>query len=165
MVLACIALGSNLGKRQAALRAAAERLRRLPRSRFVALATFRQTTPVDAPTGSPDFLNSAATVETELEAAELLGHLLEIERDLGRVRGSPGQGAPAERNAPRTIDLDLLLFGDMVVASPTLTLPHPRMHLRLFVLEPLAEIAPEAVHPPTGKTIQQLRDELLANGG
>jgi 2-amino-4-hydroxy-6-hydroxymethyldihydropteridine diphosphokinase len=161
MVIACIALGSNLGKRQAALRAAAERLRGLPRSRFLKLATFRQTAAVDAPAGSPDFLNSAATVETELGPGELLAHLLEIERELGRTR----RAGAGQRNSPRTIDLDLLLHGDTAMDSPGLTLPHPRMHQRLFVLEPLAEIAPEVVHPPTGKTIRQLRDELLAGGG
>ena len=155
MVIAAIALGSNLGKRQAALRAAAERLRKLPHSRLVALATFRQTLPVDAPPGSPAFLNSALTLETTLEPPALLAHLLHIERALGRVRD------PATLNAPRTIDLDLLLHGSTVMNTPELVLPHPRMHQRLFVLEPLAEIAPHLIHPVFQKNIRQLFDELL----
>jgi 2-amino-4-hydroxy-6-hydroxymethyldihydropteridine diphosphokinase len=155
MVIACIGMGSNLGKRQVALRAAAERLRTLPRTRLVALATFRQTDPVEAPAGSPKFLNSAATLETDLSPEELLGHLLQIERDLGRERTAGSQ------NAPRTIDLDLLLYGSTCSATATLTLPHPRMHERLFVLQPLAEIAPSVVHPRTGKTIEQLFHVLL----
>jgi len=155
MVIAAIALGSNLGKRQAALRAAAARLSALPASRLMALATFRQTEPVLAPAGSPTFLNSAVTLDTELLPEDLLAHLLQVERDLGRTRD------PDSRNAPRTIDLDLLLHGDAVLDSPTLTLPHPRMHERLFVLQPLAEIAPDLVHPTCRKTIRQLLAELL----
>jgi len=157
MVIAAIALGSNLGKRQAALRAAAERLRSLPASHVMALATFRQTEPVDAPPGSPAFLNSAVIVETELSPETLLDHLLQIERGLGRTRD------PATLNAPRTIDLDLLLHGNTVLSSSALTLPHPRMHLRLFVLEPLAEIAPDLVHPTQHKTIRQLLKQLQAS--
>jgi 2-amino-4-hydroxy-6-hydroxymethyldihydropteridine diphosphokinase len=157
MVIAAIALGSNLGKRQAALRAAAERLRALPHSHVLALATFRQTLPVDAPAGSPAFLNSALTLGTELSAEQLLSCLLEIERDLGRVRDD------ASRNAPRTIDLDLLLHGSSVADSSALTLPHPRMHERLFVLEPLAEIGPELVHPILHKTVREMLEALRAS--
>lgn len=151
-----IALGSNLGKRQLALRSALERLAKIPGTRLIAAADFVRTAPVDAPQGSPEFLNSAAHLQTSLSARDFLNHLLAIERDLGRQRDA------ATRNAPRPIDLDLLLFDRQVIAEPNLSIPHPRMHLRRFVLAPLSSIAPGAVHPVLGKSVRELLADLDA---
>ena len=155
--LAAIALGSNLesneiGNREANLRAAIERLRGLGEVR--AVSSFYDTEPVGY-VDQPRFLNGALLVETELEPLELMRGLLEIERAMGRDR----VGAVAK--GPRVIDLDLLLYGDRVVTTAELTLPHPEMQVRRFVLEPLAEIAPEMVHPVLGMTV----GEMLAGLG
>ena len=151
MARACIALGSNLGNRDAALRAAIARLEALPQGRLIAVSTFIETPPVDAPSGSGFFLNAAAVMETKLSAPELLRLLLDIERDLGRLSriGQP-------RNAPRVIDLDLLLYDELILDAPRLRVPHPRMHERAFVLRPLAEIAPDALHPVLNKSVREL---------
>jgi 2-amino-4-hydroxy-6-hydroxymethyldihydropteridine diphosphokinase len=153
MVIAYVALGSNLGKRQLALRTALARIGALPGSRVLAVARFRETEPEGAPAGSGRFINSAAAVETDLPPMEFLEALLAIERSLGRERKGGGQ------NEPRTIDLDLLMHGEAKMATATLTLPHPRMHLRRFVIEPLAEIAPGVAHPESGKTMRELLEE------
>jgi len=157
MVSAFVGLGSNLGKRQAALRTAARRLGEIANTRVVKLATFRETEAVDSPPGAPRFINSAAELETTLPPEALLQALLHIERDLGRIRDA------APQNAPRLIDLDLLMYGNSTIKTASLTLPHPRMHLRRFVLEPLAEIAPAAIHPPTGKSVRDLLAALNAS--
>jgi len=147
---AFIALGSNLRPRTAHLRAALGRLRRVVEVRSV--STFRRTEPV-AERGvratDPEFLNAAAALETDLDAHGLLAALLGIEAALGRDRTAGG-------TEPRTIDLDLLLFGDHVAREPGLIVPHPRMHRRRFVLEPLVEIAPNAWHPGLEKTAAEL---------
>lgn len=143
MIRAYVGLGANLGDRGAALRAALDELCREPGIDLTAVSSFRETDPVGI-VDQPPFLNAAAAVETELPARELLDRLLEIERRLGRTREGP-------RFGPRTIDLDLLLYGMERVEEPGLRLPHPRLHERLFALEPLAELDPELVVPGEGR--------------
>ena len=134
--------GANLGDREAMLRAALEQLGAEPGIEIVAVSTFRDTAPVGI-VDQPRFLNAAAAVDTDLSARELLDRLLGVERRLGRTREGP-------RFGPRTIDLDLLLYGDAEIAEPGLEVPHPRMHERLFVLEPLTELDPVLVVPGQG---------------
>lgn len=138
--LAWIGLGANLGEPQLALRSALDELSALPQSRLLRHSSLYRTAPVDA--GGPDYLNAVAQIETGLEAATLLARLQAIERRHGRRRGV--------RNAPRTLDLDLLLYADECIATPGLTVPHPRLHERAFVLVPLAELAPELAIPGWG---------------
>jgi 2-amino-4-hydroxy-6-hydroxymethyldihydropteridine diphosphokinase len=156
MTKAFIALGANLGRRQTALRAALRRMNEIPATRVVCIARFRETDPVDAPAGSRAFINSVAEIETDLAAPELFEQLQKIEMALGRDRSRGGA------NAPRTIDLDVLIFGNDIISSPILNVPHPRMFHRLFVLEPLAEIAPELVDPVSGKRVREKLEELQA---
>ncbi len=146
-VCAWIGLGANLGDAQDAVRSALAELAALPGTRLVAQSSLYRSAPVDA-TG-PDFINAVAGLDTALSSAELLAALHTIEQRHGRVRGL--------RNAPRTLDLDLLLHGDAVVDTPALTLPHPRAHERAFVLQPLAEVAPELVIPGRGPVVELLR--------
>ena len=138
MARAFVGLGANLGDRGGTIRAALARL-----DGVVAVSRLRETDPVGFE-DQPRFLNGVAEVETELPPRALLDRLLAIERELGRTRDGP-------RFGPRTIDLDLLLLGDLVLDEPGLTLPHPRLHERRFVLEPLAELAPELVVPGRGR--------------
>ena len=146
--MAAIALGSNLasewGDREANLREAVRRVGALGQLR--AVSSFHDTAPVGL-TDQPRFLNGAMLLETELEPLDLMRALLAIERAMGRNRAT----APAK--GPRIIDLDLLLMGDVVMRAPELTLPHPAMASRRFVLEPLAEIAPEMADPDSGTTV------------
>jgi 2-amino-4-hydroxy-6-hydroxymethyldihydropteridine diphosphokinase len=153
--LAYIGLGANLDRRKDNLRRALARLSARNDIALVRVSAFIETEPVGGPPGQPLYLNGAAALRTSLSPAELLAVLLAIEDELGRRRD------PAERNAPRTIDLDLLLYDDGLIAQPDLQVPHPRMHERLFVLQPLAEIAPNAIHPGLHKPIQQLLAEHL----
>lgn len=132
MVRAYVGLGSNLGDREATLRAALHALAEAPGVTHVTASAIRETAPVGY-VDQPGFLNAAAAVDTELAPRDLLELLLRIERDLGRTRDGP-------RFGPRTIDLDLLLYGSERLEEPGLTVPHPRLHERLFVLEPLAEL-------------------------
>lgn len=157
---AFLALGSNLGRREHLLAEALRLLADIPATRILAVADFIETAPQDAPPGSGPFLNTAVHLQTGLSAPELFARMLAIEEALGRKRGP---AAPAIRNAPRTIDLDLLLFDDRLIHAPHLSVPHPRMHMRQFVLQPLAQIAPDAIHPVTGKTIRELLADLTHN--
>jgi len=145
-----IALGSNLGDREAHLRGAIEAL--LPVFSHLHVSSFHETEPVDVPGPAPMFLNAAATGESTLSARAVLDVLLTIEQQCGRERPYVG--------APRTIDLDLILYGESVINAPGLIVPHPRFRERRFVLEPLAEIASDWMDPVTGKTIQELLDLL-----
>jgi 2-amino-4-hydroxy-6-hydroxymethyldihydropteridine diphosphokinase len=147
-VTAYIALGSNLGDRRAYLDQALAALRRQPGVVVTRVSSIYETAPVGGPPGQGPYLNAVAEVDTERTADELLSVLLEVEAGLGRVR--------LEREGPRTLDLDLLLYGDLVRGDPHLTLPHPRLHERLFVLRPLAEVAPGVVHPVLRRTVAEL---------
>jgi 2-amino-4-hydroxy-6-hydroxymethyldihydropteridine diphosphokinase len=158
--LAAIALGSNLnsrfGNREANLREAVRRIGGLGEVR--AVSSFFDTEPVGF-LEQPRFLNGALLLETELEPVALMRGLLSIERGMGRER----DGAVAK--GPRVIDLDLLLYGDVVVETEELTLPHPEMQDRRFVLEPLAEIAPDWVHPVLGVTVVAMLERVAADRG
>jgi 2-amino-4-hydroxy-6-hydroxymethyldihydropteridine diphosphokinase len=140
---AFVGLGSNLGDREGTLRRALDELRRLPETEVIAVSSFRDTAPVGY-VDQPRFLNAAVEVETQLAPDDLLHELLRIERDLGRDRAqAPPQG-------PRTADLDLLLYADKRIDEPGLEVPHPRLHERRFVLEPLAELDPGVLVPGRG---------------
>ena len=152
MACCLIGLGSNLGNREESLHQAATRLSRWPDVTQIALSRWRQTAPVGGPAGQGVFLNGAAVVETSLAPEALLAALLAIEVDLGR--------RPGERWGPRVVGLDLLLYDQLVLDTPALLVPHPRMAWRRFVLEPAAEVAPEMLHPTTGWTVRRLLDHL-----
>jgi 2-amino-4-hydroxy-6-hydroxymethyldihydropteridine diphosphokinase len=140
---AYVGLGSNLGDREAAIARALALLDDPPELRLVRVAGVRETAPVGV-VDQPPFLNTAARLETTLGPRELLDRLLAVERDLGRVR-------TGERWGPRTLDLDLLLYGDATLDEPGMTVPHPRLHERRFVLEPLYELAPDLLVPGRGR--------------
>ncbi len=153
MPAACIGIGSNLGDR---LQNCKRALRLLEQRgiRVKAVSGAYETEPWGGQSvaGQPDFINMAAVVETDISPRALLNVLLEVEKEMGRVR---------ERKwGPRIIDLDILLYADEVMDQPGLKIPHPLMHERDFVLRPLAEIAPEALHPVLKKTVRQLLEEF-----
>ena len=154
MPQALISLGSNLGERAENLDRAVRELRLTPGMQVIAISSWHATQPVGGPPGQREFLNGAALLETTLAPHELLARLLEIEASLGRVR--------SERWGPRMIDLDLLLYDDLVLNVPDLVVPHPRMAERGFVLEPAAEIAGTLFHPTMGKTVSELAALLRA---
>jgi 2-amino-4-hydroxy-6-hydroxymethyldihydropteridine diphosphokinase len=149
MADAYLGLGSNMGDKQAHLRQALDRLQEVCAVKEV--SSLYATDPV----GNIEqdwFLNAAAHIECEQPPTDLLLLLLAIERDLGRVRST--------KNAPRTIDIDLLVYGDLVLESESLAVPHPRLHERRFVLAPLAEIAPDLIHPVLGRSMRELADAI-----
>ena len=147
MTIAYVALGANLGDAEGSLRAVMRELATLPGIRLLKSSSLYRTAPVGLK-NQPDFINAAATLETDLDSRTLLQTLFGIEQRFGRQRSIP--------NAPRTLDLDLLLYGDEVSDDSVLTLPHPRMHERAFVLAPLAEIAPGLNIPGKGKVTDLL---------
>ena len=149
-MLIAFSLGSNLGDRRAHLEWAVEQLGTILENARV--SSFIETEPVDVPDEQPPYLNAAVVGECALPPAELLEWLLAREREQGRERVTP--------RAARTLDLDLILYGDLLVDAQGLVIPHPRFRERRFVLEPLAEIAPEMKDPVTGKTILRLLREV-----
>lgn len=150
--IAYIGLGSNVGDRLGTLRSALEKLSARADIHVRRLSRFFATEPVGPPQAR--YLNAVARVDTALDPQELLDRMHEVEAALGRDRSRE------IHHGPRTCDLDLLLMDEIVLNTPTLILPHPQMHERFFVLGPLAQIAPQALHPVLKKTIQQLLDEL-----
>jgi 2-amino-4-hydroxy-6-hydroxymethyldihydropteridine diphosphokinase len=143
--LAYLSIGSNLGSREQNLRDAVQRLKSV--GTVVSVSSLYETEPVEF-TDQPMFLNAAVVLATSATPADLIKQLLEIEKGMGRER--------IQKKGPRTIDLDIVLFGDRVVNTDELTIPHPAMHQRRFVLEALAEIAPDARHPLFQKTVSEL---------
>lgn len=151
---AYIALGANLGDRQSNILAALARLEHTPGINVTKVSTLIENPAVGGPADSPPFLNAAAELVTSLTPTALLDALLDVEQSLGRTRDV--------KWGPRAIDLDLLLYADRVIDTPGLTVPHPLMHERRFVLEPLAQFAPDTIHPRSKRTIRELLDDLDA---
>jgi 2-amino-4-hydroxy-6-hydroxymethyldihydropteridine diphosphokinase len=148
---AYLSLGSNLGDREGHLRDAISRLG--AEGRVAAVSSFYETEPVEV-TSQPWFLNCAMALETTKTPEVLMASILRIEQGMGRLR--------EQKKGPRTIDIDILLFGNAVIATPKLTVPHPAMQERRFVLAPLAEIRPQALHPQFNKTVLELLEALPA---
>jgi 2-amino-4-hydroxy-6-hydroxymethyldihydropteridine diphosphokinase len=149
-----VGLGSNVGDRLEQISRAVQRLGRLPGVRVSRMATIYDTEPVGPP--QPEYLNTVIEMDTALSPHQLLETLKLLERQLGRVPST-------QRWGPRVIDLDILLYDDRVLNEPALIIPHPRMHERRFVLEPLAQLAPQFVHPVLKQTIAQLLAALPAS--
>ena len=145
---AYLSLGSNVGDRAAQLQTALESLRQHPRLSLIGASSVYETDPQDV-VDQPLFLNMVAAVETDLTPPELLGLLHRIESEAGRVR------RVGLRRGPRPLDLDILLFGILAIGTPTLTIPHPSMTKRRFVLEPLLELNPRLTHPVTGELLEE----------
>lgn len=153
--LAWIGLGANLGERDAALRQAVRAIAALPGTQMRRVSSLYRSAPVDA--GGPDYLNAVLEIATRLDAHALLAALQDIEHSAGRER--------PYRNAPRTLDLDILLYGEQCITTLALTVPHPRMHERAFVLQPLAELAPERVPPEALRAVAGQAIERCQDGG
>ena len=151
---AALGIGGNLGEVERTFKRALAKLNRAKGLTVLRRSDWISNPAVGGPAGQPDYLNGALTVETTLGARELLGVCLEMEAAFGREREA------GEAAGPRTLDLDLLLFGDAVLEEPGLTVPHPRMLERNFVLEPLAQIAPDWTVPGAGMTVAQALEKL-----
>jgi 2-amino-4-hydroxy-6-hydroxymethyldihydropteridine diphosphokinase len=145
---AYIAVGANLGDRHVTIEKAIDTIARLKGTAVVLKSTLIETDPVGGPMAQGMYVNCAIKITTTLTADQLLASLLQIEENLGRVR--------TEKWAPRTIDLDLIFYGKVIIDEPHLQVPHPLMHLRAFVLGPMAEIAPRFKHPLLGESMQSL---------
>jgi 2-amino-4-hydroxy-6-hydroxymethyldihydropteridine diphosphokinase len=152
-VRAYVGLGSNLGDRAAYLLLGLSALSRLPKTRLLRLSPVYETDPVGPP--QPPYLNMVAELETALSPKGLLAEMLRVEKALGRER--------RERWGPRTLDLDLLLYGDLVLEEEGLSVPHPRLHERAFVLVPLLDLLPEGRHPLLGQSFAELLASLDAS--
>ena len=153
MILAYIGLGANLGDAQATLKRAAQALSDTAGIGNLVLARFYRTAPIDS--SGPDYVNTVASVQTSLSASDLLAVLQKIELEFGRAR--------PYRNAPRTLDLDLLLYGTQIINEPDLIVPHPRMHERAFVLKPLSDLAPalRLTQGPLKVLLEKCADQAL----
>jgi 2-amino-4-hydroxy-6-hydroxymethyldihydropteridine diphosphokinase len=147
-----LGIGANLGDREKNIRSALAALSAIDGITVTRVSSLLENPAVGGPADSPPFLNAAAEIKTTLGSHALLHHALEIERRIGRIR--------KQKWEPRLIDIDLLLFGDQIISSQELVIPHPLMHERRFVLEPLSQIAPEAVHPALQMTIVGLLQNL-----
>ena len=156
MQTAFLALGANLGDRLAALRGARDLLRRMSGMKVMGSSPLYETEPEGGPAGQPPYLNAVLEVRTALSPRDLLHHCLSVEESFGRCR--------EERWGARTLDVDLLFFAAEIRRAPDLTLPHPRLHERLFVLKPLGDLAPDLRHPLLDRTVRQLKDVLPEKG-
>lgn len=156
MAQAFIAIGSNLKDRVANCRMGISEISRLPNTSLKNCSSFYETEPTGVDSNTPWFINGVIEITTSLEPKILLQELLSIEKKFGRVR-------EPDRITPRTLDLDLLLIDDQIIKTEDLTIPHPRMHLRKFVLVPFAEISPTTIHPILKKSIKVLLDEVEDN--